>query len=131
MPAIDKSNMTPLEKEVSQAIDRIQDRKKDRSAINDDIAAIRSGLEAKGIRKKALDMGIMYLEMDERDREGFDLAYDIVRAAIGLQYKPQGDLFIPPAKDKKAKDGVSNPEADKKDQDAKEGKNLDKTEGKA
>ena len=62
--------------------------------------------------------------MDERDREGFDLAYDIVRAAIGLKYKPQGDLLIPPSKKAKGEKGVSHPSADAKDQAAKNGESA-------
>lgn len=87
------SNISELKREVRAGVDRITKLKEDRTAVNEAIAAIRSDLVAKGIHKKALDMAMTYMLMDPDKREGFDIAYDIVREAIGLPFNPQGDLF--------------------------------------
>lgn len=86
------SNISALKRDVKTGVERIESLKDDRSAINDDIAAIRSDLQAKGIHKTALDMAMKYLNMDPDKREGFDVAYDIVREAIELPVDHR-DLF--------------------------------------
>ena len=48
------------------------------------MAAVRADLAAKGIPIKALNMAMAYMNMDAEKREGFDVAYSIVREAIGL-----------------------------------------------
>lgn len=99
------SNLTSLKKEIAEAVGKIEQHKIDRTNSNEEIAAIKSNLAAKGIHKKALDMAMTYMNMDTDKREGFDLAYDIVREAIGLPVSAQGDLFI---KDGKGQGEESN-----------------------
>lgn len=86
-------NLTALKAEISEAVSKIESLKADRASVNDDIAAIRSDLAAKGIPKKCLDMAMAYMNMDADKREGFDIAYGIVREAIGLPFDGQGELF--------------------------------------
>lgn len=84
-------NMERLMQDVKNGVAKIEGLKEKRNAINDKIAGIRSDLQAKGIHKKALDMAMNYLNMDPDKREGFDLAYDIVRDSIELPV--QRELF--------------------------------------
>ena len=86
------SNISKLKKDVKAGVDKIEALKMDRTGINEAIGAIKADLEAKGIPKKALDMAMTYLNMDPDKREGFDIAYDIVREAIDLPVE-HPDLF--------------------------------------
>lgn len=87
------SNLAALKNEVKLGVDQIVKLKEERSAINDKIGEVRSALAAKSIPKKALDMAMSYMNMDPDKREGFDIAYQIVREAINLPIDGQGDLF--------------------------------------
>ena len=78
------SNIAKLKKDVKAGVDKIESLKLDRTSINEDIAAVKADLAAKGIPKKALDMALAYMNMDPDKREGFDVAYEIVREAIEL-----------------------------------------------
>lgn len=69
---------------VRQSVPKIINLKKDRTAINEEIAAIRANVEAAGVPKKALDHAIRVLDMDPQDRERFDEGYAIARDAVGL-----------------------------------------------
>ncbi len=94
-PTIDPgSNMEPLRKEISTAYDEIVEHKEARSSANADIAAILTGLEAKGISKRAMRMAMTYVEMDEDEQAGFDMAYGLARASLGAPL--QGDMFDAP-----------------------------------
>jgi len=87
------SNIKKLKEDAQRGVQKINQLKDDRTAINEEIAAVKADLQAKGIHKKALDMAMTYMNMDPDKREGFDVSYDIVREAIGLPVKAQGDLF--------------------------------------
>lgn len=87
------SNISGLKKDISAAFASIREQKATRTSCNEEISALRAGLEAKGIKKKAFDMAMKVAEMDPDDREGFDIAYDICREALGTPYNAQGDLF--------------------------------------
>ena len=76
------SNLNKLNDDIVKGIGQIEGLKDKRAAINEKIAAVRSDLEAKGIKKAALDMAMTYLNWDEDKREGFDIAYQIVRDAM-------------------------------------------------
>lgn len=96
------SNITKLKQDVKKGVEKIEALKLDRSAINEKIGAVRSDLEAKGIPKKCLDMAMQYLNMDPDKREGFDIAYEIVREAIDLPLQTaqmnMDELYQEPAK---------------------------------
>lgn len=78
------SNISKLKKDVKAGVDRIEALKVDRTSINESIASVKADLATKGIPKKALDMALSYMNMDPDKREGFDVAYEIVREAIEL-----------------------------------------------
>lgn len=83
-PTIDPaSNLKPLISEISTAYADINDHKKARGEANAEIAAILTGLEAKGIGKRAMRMAMTYVEFSEDEKSGFDLAYKVVRDALG------------------------------------------------
>lgn len=85
------SNIAILKRDVKAGVAKIEGLKEKREAINDKISAIRTDMQAKGIPKAAFDMAMKYLNMDPDKREGFDVAYEIVREAIELPV--QRDLF--------------------------------------
>lgn len=102
-------NISDLKTLIAQTLKNVKALKLDRADINDDINSQRAKLAAKGIPKKAFDMAAAYLDMDPDDREGFDIAYALVREAGGLPI--QDDLFT--AADRKGSEKVE-PEADAK-----------------
>ena len=87
------TNLTELKDKIVKAAADVNAAKDERQEINADIKAIRENLHAKGIKKEAFDMAMRYMGWDADRREGFDLAYDIVREALGMPVKAQGDLF--------------------------------------
>lgn len=82
LKALIKSNVN----KINRAVDR-------RGAINEEIASAKANLAEKGIPKKCLNMALAYANMDPDDREGFDIAYDLVREAIELPVNAQGSIF--------------------------------------
>lgn len=87
------SNITKLKQDIQAGVKKIEGHIEDRTSANQAIAAVKADLEAKGVHKKALNMAMTYMNMDPDKREGFDIAYDIVREAIGLPVSAQGDMF--------------------------------------
>lgn len=94
------NNLSETMKKIQGAISNVRQLKNDRSSINEDIAAVREGLQALGIHKQAFDMALRYLDMDADKRQNFDLAYSLVREAGGLPL--QADLFAEAEKLEKA-----------------------------
>jgi hypothetical protein len=84
-------NLKKVKEAIKDAISSINDRKAERDDINADIQATRENLKALGISKKAFDMAMAYLDMDPGKREGFDIAYALVREVGGAPM--QDDLF--------------------------------------
>ncbi len=84
-------NLTKLKKDVKNGVDELVNLKTERASINEAMGAVRADLETKGIPKKALQMAMTYMNMDPDKREGFDIAYQIVREAMDLPL--QGDMF--------------------------------------
>jgi len=78
------TNLTDAKEMVRQSVPKIIGLKKDRTAINEEIAAIRANVEAAGVPKKALDHAIRVLEMDPEDRARFDEGFAIARDAVGI-----------------------------------------------
>lgn len=85
------ANLTQLKKDVKKLTDGINSQKLKRKEINDQIASYRAKLETMGIHKKAADMAMAYMSWEPEKREGFDIAYAIVREAMGLPVSD--DLF--------------------------------------
>lgn len=101
MPEIDH-NLKKVEDAIRDAITEINQHKEERDDTNAQIQAIREKLKALGIPKKAFDMALSYVNLDPDKREGFDIAYALVRKVAGLPL--QDDLFS--AADRKAKEAV-------------------------
>lgn len=104
-------NLTKLLKDVKKAADRVIKLKGERSAINEIINEITSGLVGNGITKRAFnralqDLGTQNTEDGGADkRRADDEAYQIAREALGLPV--QGDLFDPPAKQDDTAEGAA------------------------
>lgn len=102
-------NLTELKKLIADSIKAVTELKKDRADVNAEIGAVRAKLVAQGIPKKAFDMAMAYINMDPDDREGFDVAYALVREAGGLPM--QEDLFTAADRMGKTKVEASEPDA--------------------
>jgi len=89
---LERADIGDVLKECKDAIETITQYEKDRSEVNAEISAVREKLEALGISKKALSMAISYSKMSTDQRDGFDLAYKILRKAIGEPMR-QIDMF--------------------------------------
>lgn len=99
-------NMTKLEKLIADSLKELDQQESNRSEANAEMAATREVLAAKGISKKALAAARMYMKLDPEDREGFDIAYALVRKVGGLPM--QDDLFA--AAERKAAEEEAKPE---------------------
>lgn len=86
------SNLTDKLKKIQSAISRVRSAKEERAEVNADILAIRESMAAIGVPKAAFDMALRYLDWEPEKRQGFDVAYALVREAGGLPL--QGDLFM-------------------------------------
>lgn len=86
------ANLTEKLKKIQETIGKVRDKKAERQEINADILALREAMTAIGIPKAAFDMALRYLDWEPEKRQGFDVAYALVREAGGLPL--QGDLFM-------------------------------------
>lgn len=77
------TNLSETKEIVRNAVPELVNLKKERKAINEQMAAIRERVNAAGIPKKALEHAIRVREMEPDDREAFDEGYAIVRDVIG------------------------------------------------
>lgn len=100
-------NLSKVKEAIRDAISNVRDLKEDREGVNEEIGAIRAKLAALGIGKKAFDMALQYVDMDPDKREGFDIAYALVREVAGLPM--QEDLFS--AAKRKGDEPVPDPNA--------------------
>jgi hypothetical protein len=128
MPTEDKPqmghNLSELKKKIQSSIQRVKSLKDDRAEVNATIAEVRAGMEAAGIPKRAFDMALTYLSWEPEKREGFDLAYAIVREAGGLPLAE--DLFA--ASERIEKEAAEKKAATAKQTDADAIKAKDKAE---
>lgn len=84
-------NIGPTKDKVKAAALEIAQLEKDRKAINDKMAEVRSGIEALGIPKSAFAAVIQYVKKDPDQRAGYDQGYILSREAVGLPV--QGVMF--------------------------------------
>lgn len=106
------ANLTEKMKKIQRTIDSVKQAKAERAEVNAEIAALRASMEEAGIPKAAFDMALRYLEWEPEKRQGFDVAYALVREAGGLPL--QGDLFMEAtklAKDVEQKKEAAKPTA--------------------
>lgn len=101
-----EGNMTKLEKLIADSLRDLDQQEGNRAEANAEMAATREVLAARGISKKALAAARMYMKLDPDDREGFDIAYALVRKVGGLPM--QDDLFA--AAERKAAEDAEKPE---------------------
>lgn len=78
-------------KKVSDFRETSNDIKEQRKSLSDKLAAAKSELIALGFNKEGLEAAIKYSNLEEKDRENFDLTYLYVRRATG--HPVQDDLF--------------------------------------
>ena len=83
-------NLEPLFARVRDAKSKIEQKEKTRSQLNSEIESIRDELEANGIGRRAFKMAMDYIDMTTDQRRSFDLAYLIVKQALGAP--EQADL---------------------------------------
>lgn len=103
------ANLTDKLKKIQATIERVRRAKEARAEDNADIQAARESMTAIGIPKAAFDMALRYLDWEPEKRQGFDVAYALVREAGGLPL--QGDLFM--QAEKLSKDVDAKKEAEK------------------
>lgn len=84
----DGGNINGLKKDISKGIKDITALKLKRKNVNDEIAAVKSKLEAKGISKTALMWGMKYLEGDQAQREQLQTTWEIVTEVVNENYQP-------------------------------------------
>ena len=77
---------------IHQCAEKLKKLSDDRKAINASVQAVREQVESLGVSKAAFDMAMRYSRMDEEQRQGFDMAYAIVRRALGMPIVTE-DLF--------------------------------------
>lgn len=85
------SNIEALRETVRVKVAEIARYKTERKKCNENINALRGDLEASGLHKKAIDVAMWYVNADPDKRQGFDIAYEVIREALGLPV--QSDLF--------------------------------------
>jgi uncharacterized protein (UPF0335 family) len=106
-------NLDETKQQVSQLCEQLDKIESERSSMNEDAESIRSQLEAKGIPRKALQMARAYAKMDPDQRRGFDMAYQIVREALGLPLQDDVEDFL--ARQKAAEQKQSKDEDEQED----------------
>ncbi len=85
-----------LEQKARKAVDRIKKYESKRSALNEQIAAIRSDLESLGIPKKTLALALSVSKMTDEQLDGFWLALQVMLKAVDRPISKQEiqmDLF--------------------------------------
>lgn len=89
--AVAGDNLKTIKETVKKVFSAVDELKNERESTNADILAQREKLKALGIDKEAFDLCSKYMGWDENKRRSFDLAYGIVRDALGVPM--QADLF--------------------------------------
>ena len=84
-------NLTELKEFIKAQVDAIKELKAEGATFNEDIKSIFAKMESRGISKHAARAAMQYMSWDKDQRRGFDLAYQLVREAMGLPV--QADLF--------------------------------------
>ena len=84
-------NIAGLKSDIKATLDIEIGAKKDRAEINAAVNAARTALEAKGVPKKILSMGLTYLGFNKENREAFDATMDVIKEVIDENFEP--DLF--------------------------------------
>jgi len=87
-----KNNQPELKMHIVGMVKTLNEKQAARTAINQEIVAVLSNSEAKGMNRKGVKAALKYLDLSESDRDAFLLTFRIVLEAMG---KPiQQDLFL-------------------------------------
>jgi hypothetical protein len=84
-----RAEVNELKDRIRAAEKRIKGAQDNRAEENAVIAEEYTALEAKGIPRKAMAWALIYASWDADARAGFDVAYQIVREAIGVPMEDQ------------------------------------------
>lgn len=84
-------NIAHIKEAIRKALPVIRKHKEKVKAENDGKNAVRQNLAALGIPKEAFDQAMKYLDWDEDKKQGFDIAYRLVREVGGSPVR--FDLF--------------------------------------
>jgi hypothetical protein len=121
-PSYPSADVKELLKDIRTGVDVIKAAKLERESYSEDISAAIERLESKGINRHALRMAMRYAEFDEDVRAGFDVAYQLVREAIGVPFEDQlfdakGNprLVVPSAAADPKPEPVKEPDAEEGD----------------
>lgn len=104
-----REHFDALKADIAEICGGIESHKVTRAHTNEAIAELRARAEAKGISKQALDWAMKYANMKPEKKPGFDLAYALVREALGDPI--QEDLFSAAEKIQEKKDKIAETEA--------------------
>lgn len=85
------ANMTKKMEQLRNIVEEIREEKEKRTSINANIQALRERFQALGVHKEAADLAMRIVEWEVDKRQGFDVAYALMREVVGLPV--QGDLF--------------------------------------
>ncbi len=89
-----KANITEIENAIRVTIEEVKKITGDREALNDDMQAVLSALEADhGINREAVRLAVKVMGWDQDKRQVFDIAYGLVRTVAGQPL--QAELFEP------------------------------------
>lgn len=102
-------NLTDVKNTIRNAVAAIEAAQAGRDLANADAKAARERCEQAGIHREALSMAMRYAAWDVDRRQGFDLAYNIVRDAIGLPIQ-RGLFHSLPAEKQEAKSNGVEPQ---------------------
>lgn len=97
-------NITGLHDQIKNANERILGLEKQRKAINEEIASIRSDLETKGLTRKGQAAALTYFKLSPDDKKSFDNTYIMYREAVGVPVKG-AQLDLPGVGDAPAANG--------------------------
>lgn len=90
-PEIFKAEDPKFMKKIVDGANKINEIKDKRKALSADIAAVMANFESDGLNKKAVKAAMTYVDLDDKERDNYDLSYTITRKALGVPV--QGDLF--------------------------------------
>lgn len=80
-----------IRKYINNVMDSVIEKKKQRKAINEEVQALYTEAESKGINRKALKAALSRYELSEEEREAMDFSYALCCNAKNIQF--QSDLF--------------------------------------
>lgn len=87
-----KNDQTDLKKHIVGMVAAVNTKTAARKAINQEVSAIYTTSEAKGLNKKGVKAALKYLDLSDSDRDAFLLTFRLIMEAMGSPI--QKDLFL-------------------------------------